>query len=577
MTKNTSLLLLLCVILLAGFEVEALPYDYSATIECLAHPQKPQYDGGIIQNPELNNGLHGWTSFGGAIIEHRELLGNKYVVARSRNQPHDSVSQKIHLRKGKHYVLSAWLQVSGGNVPVTAVVKTTNGFKLAGATVAESNCWSMLKGGLTADTSGAAELYFESKNTSVEIWIDSISLQPFTETEWRSHQHQSIEKARKRKVLVQAIDEKGNPVPNATVSFLQKSLGFPFGSAINNNILNNIAYQNWFTSRFTVATFANEMKWYSTENAQGQENYAVADAMLQFAKQHNIAVRGHNIFWDDPKYQPGWVPSLPPNQLRLAVVKRLQSVVARYKGQLIGWDVVNENMHFSFFESKLGQQFSSQVFRVVHKIDPRVTLFLNEYNTIEDSRDGSVAPSKYIQKLRQIQSYPGNQGLPFGIGVESHFPSGAPNLPYMRASIDTLASTGYPVWITELDVENQPNQAQYFEQVLREAHSHPKVQGIVLWTAWSPNGDCYRICLVDRNFRNLPAGDVLDKLLREWGLKKLSGITDQNGYVEASLFHGDYEVEISHPFNKNHNFTQQLQVNSNDESKKATQFVQFSI
>jgi len=51
--------------------------------------------------------------------------------------------------------------VSEENVPVTAVVKTTKGFKFGGAIFAEPNCWSMLKGGLIADTTGAAELYFE--------------------------------------------------------------------------------------------------------------------------------------------------------------------------------------------------------------------------------------------------------------------------------------------------------------------------------------------------------------------------------------------------------------------------------
>ncbi|KAL2329096.1 hypothetical protein Fmac_022523 [Flemingia macrophylla] len=266
----------------------------------------------------------------------------------------------------------------------------------------------MLKGGLTEDTSGPAELYFESNNTSADIWIDNVSLQPFTDEEWRSHQTQSIEKARKRKVLIRAVDEQGKPLPNATISFVQNRQGFPFGSAMNSYILNNPLSQNWFTSRFTVTTFENEMKWYSTESSQGRESYAVADAMLQFAKQHNIAVRGHNIFWDDPKYQPSWVPSLAPNQLNDAVQKRVTSVVSRYKGQLIAWDVVNENLHFSFFESKLGETFSARMFNEANKIDAQTPLFLNEYNIIEDKRDGTAAPSRYIQKLREIQRLPGN-------------------------------------------------------------------------------------------------------------------------------------------------------------------------
>ncbi|KAK7264164.1 hypothetical protein RJT34_31768 [Clitoria ternatea] len=575
--KNMSLALLLCLFLFPGFEVEALSYDYTATIECLAHPYKPQYNGGIIQNPELNNGLQGWTAFEGATIEHRESLGNKYVVAHSRDQARDSVSQKIFMHKDNHYTLSAWIQVNEGNVPIKAVVKTTKGFKFAGVIFAESKCWSMLKGGFTADTSGPAELVFESNDTSVEIWVDSVSLQPFTEKQWRSHQYQSIEKARKRKVLVKAVDEQGNPLPNASISFDQQRPGFPFGSAMNNYILNNNLYQNWFTSRFTVTTFANEMKWYSTESAQGRENYAVADAMMQFAKQHNIAVRGHNIFWDDPHYQPSWVNSLSPNQLSSAVERRVRSVVSRYKDQLIAWDVVNENLHFSFFESELGQTFSAKIFNQVHSIDGQTTLFLNEFNTIEDSRDGTASPAKYIQKLKEILSYPGNNGLPIGIGLESHFPSSGINLPYMRSSIDYLASSGYPIWITEIDVASQPRQTEYFELVLREAHAHPSVKGIVMWTAWSPQG-CYKICLTDNNFKNLPAGDVVDKLISEWKVEKLSGTTDQNGLLEATLFHGDYEMKINHPLKNNYTFTHHIQVTpTDDESNKTTQFIQLSM
>ncbi|XP_054788151.1 endo-1,4-beta-xylanase 5-like [Prosopis cineraria] len=566
-----KILLLLVFILLAGFEAKVLTYDYTSSIECLEHPQKPQYGGGIIQNPELNNGLEGWSAFGSARIEHRESRGNHYIVSHSRNNPYDSASRKIFLLKNRLYTLSAWIQVNEGNVTVKAVVKTVNGFKHAGATVAKSNCWSMLKGGLTADSSGPAELYFESHNISVEIWVDSISLQPFTRKQWRSHQYQSIEKIRKKRVLLQAVDEQGNSLPNATISIEQKNPSFPFGSAINKYILNNEAYQSWFTSRFKVATFENEMKWYSTERNQGQEDYSIADAMLEFAKQHNIAVRGHNVFWDDAHYQPGWVPSLSPDQLNSAVEKRLSSVVSRFKNQLIAWDVVNENMHFRFLESKLGQNASARIYNEVHKIDGETTLFLNEFNTIEDCRDGSSTPANYIKKIREIQSYCDYSGFNIGIGLESHFST--LNLPYMRAAMDTLAATGLPIWLTELDVTSQPNQAEYLEEILREAYSHPSVEGIVLWTAWRPEG-CYRMCLTDNNFKNLPTGDVVDKLLQEWRDSELiAGNTDTKGFFEASLSHGHYHVKVTHPV-MNNNFAsfQYLKVMPAAESLQTAMF-----
>ncbi|KAI9181703.1 hypothetical protein LWI28_017669 [Acer negundo] len=439
-----------------GFEAHALSYDYSATIECLTNPHKPQYGGGIIVNPELNHGLKGWSTFGNAIIQHRESGGNKFLVAHSRRQPYASISQKLYLRKNMLYTFSAWIQVSEGVAAVSAFFKTRSGFKHAGAIVAEPKCWSMLKGGLTVDTSGPAELYFENKNTSVEIWVDSLSLQPFTQEEWSSHQQQSINKVRKTNVRIQALDKQGNPLQNATISIEQKSPSFPFGCAMNKNILNNPAYQNWFTSRFKVTTFENEMKWYSTEPYPGHEDYSVPDAMINFAKQHNIAVRAHNIFWDDPKYQPGWLNSLSPADLWKAVNKRITSIMSKYKGQVIAWDVVNENLHWNFFESKLGTKFSGVIYSKAHAFDGATTLFMNDYNTIEESGDKQSVPAKYLEKLREIQKYPGIANAKMAIGLEGHF--NTPNLPYIRSSIDTLASAGLPIWLTEVDVQSGPSQ-----------------------------------------------------------------------------------------------------------------------
>ncbi|KAM7253941.1 hypothetical protein ACFE04_031623 [Oxalis oulophora] len=551
---NNMLLLLhlSCSLLFAGFKVNAVPYDYTATFECLAKPYKPQYNGGMIANPEFNEGIKGWSTFGNAKIEHRESSGNKYIVAHSRNQSHDSLSQKVYLRKDRLYTFSAWLQVSYGEAPVTAVFKTASGFIPAGAIVAEANCWSMLKGGLTVNVSGPTQLYFESKNTFVEIWVDNISLQPFTEEEWKSHQDQSIEKARKSKVRVQAIDKKGNPIPNATISFEQNSRGFPLGVAINKNILTNKAYQNWFLSRFKYATFENEMKWASIEYTQWKEDYSVPDAMLRFTSQHGVSVRGHNIIWENPNYQPKWVKSLSSSDLYKEVGKRISSIVRRYQGKVIAWDVVNENIHFKFYESKLGPGFSSDVYKNTHTIDKRTPLFLNEFNTIEDNRDSASLPARYLQRLRDIQKYSGAYNL--GIGLESHFHT--PNLPFMRAGIDYLGSANLPIWLTEVDVNG--NQPTYLDQVLREGHSHPKVRGIIVWAAWSPKG-CYRMCLTDNNFKNLATGNVVDKLLREWKFAPVVK-TDANGFFESSLFHGDYQVKISHPTLVNSSLAQNLKV-----------------
>ncbi|KAF0918122.1 hypothetical protein E2562_022708 [Oryza meyeriana var. granulata] len=429
---------------------------------------------------------------------------------------------------------------------IPRVVKTAGGdFIHSGGVEARSGCWSILKGGLTAAAAGPAELYFES-NATVDIWVDNVSLQPFSREEWSAHHDAAIKKARKKTVRLRARDAAGNPVPGARMHIEHVRNGFPLGSAMSKEILTNPAYQRWFTSRFTVTTFENEMKWYSTEAIPGREDYSVPDAMVRFAKSHGIAVRGHNIFWDDPSTQMGWVKALSGEQLRRATAKRIKSVMSRYAGQVIAWDVVNENLHFDFFEGRFGWEASAAFYRKAHQMDAGALMSMNEFNTLEQPGDLTVVPGKYLRKLWQIKAFPGNgNAARMAIGLEGHF-SAQPNIPYIRAALDTMSQANAPIWLTEIDVAPGPDQARHLEQTLREVYAHPAVHGIILWTAWHPQG-CYVMCLTDNNFKNLPAGDVVDKLIREWKTRSHVGVADADGYYETELFHGDYKVTVTHP------------------------------
>ncbi|KAI3835222.1 hypothetical protein MKW98_020338 [Papaver atlanticum] len=241
--------------------------------------------------------------------------------------------------------------------------------------------------------------------------------------------------------------------------------------------------------------------------------------MLAFAKQNGIPVRGHCIFWDSPDYQPKWVPSLSPEEIKDSAYKRLQSVVSRYSGQFVNWDVNNENLHFQYYEQILGANATDVFFEMANQLDPSTRMFMNEFNTLEWSGDALV---QYVTKIQEIRNlYP---NIPTGIGLES------PNIPCVRAALDTLASAGVPIWLTELDVsvENGTElQASYLEQILREAHSHTAVEGIVLWAARNETG--------------------LDKLIDEWKPQISEGLTDSYGDFKTLLFHGDYDVTINHP------------------------------
>lgn len=85
---------------------------------------------------------------------------------------------------------------------------------------------------------------------------------------------------------------------------------------------------------------------------------------------------------------------------------------------------------------------------------------------------------------------------------------------------------------------------------MKEAFSHPAVEGIISFSGPAIAG-FKDMPLVDMNFKNTAAGNVVDKLLGEWKSENLETTTDGRGFSpEISLFHGDYDVVVSHPATK---------------------------
>lgn len=212
-------------------------------------------------------------------------------------------------------------------------------------------------------------------------------------------------------------------------------------------------FQDWFADRFNAAVFENELKWYATEPEPGKINYTVPDQMLEFIRANEIIARGHNIFWEDPKYTPKWVLNLTDSQLSSAVNSRIQSLMEKYKGEFIHWDVSNEMLHFNFYEERLGPNATLNFFETAHKSDPLATLFMNDFNVVETCGDGNSTVDNYISRLRQLKQ--GGVTMD-GIGLEGHFT--VPNPPLMRAVLDKLASLGLPIWLTEIDISSTVGQ-----------------------------------------------------------------------------------------------------------------------
>ncbi|KAI3774294.1 hypothetical protein L1987_48843 [Smallanthus sonchifolius] len=139
-----------------------------------------------------------------------------------------------------------------------------------------------------------------------------------------------------------------------------------------------------------------------------------------------------------------------------------------------------------------------------------------------------------------------NNNIIGNLPYQSHF--SVPNLPLMRAILDKFATLELPIWLTEVDILDKfdhDQQATYLEEVLREGYSHPSVNGIMLWSALSGKGKCFRMCLADANFNNLPAGDTVDKLLKEWQTGVIKSQTDEHGTFSFYGYLGEYKITAS--------------------------------
>ncbi|XP_057769270.1 endo-1,4-beta-xylanase 5-like [Salvia miltiorrhiza] len=509
-----------------AFSREGPSYDYSASIECKSAPDDPLYNGGIIKNQTLGTRRY----------RHFNVPMNSPAFALS-NLTGDTI-----------YTFSSWVKISGADSAAIKATLTTDNttFACMGTVIARSGCWSFLKGGFSLDSpSNYALIYFQNSDDlqQINISVSSASLQPFTSQQWKANQQNMISTERKRAAILHVSDVNGKRLSGATVVVEQISRDFPFGSAIAKTILGNSPYQDWFVERFNAAVFENELKWGATEPRQGEVNYTIPNQMLEFARRNRITVRGHNIFWEDPKYTPPWVQTLPTPKLKSAVASRIQSLVSNYKNEFVHWDVDNEMLHWDFYERRLGPDAGLDFFRTVQGSDPLARLFMNDYNVLETCDDAKSTVDRYVSRLREL----GAGGVVMdGIGLEGHF--SAPNPALIRAVLDKLALLNLPIWLTEVDISNkfdQEMQAKYLEVALREGFSHPSVDGIMLWTALHPNG-CYQMCLTDNALRNLPAGDVVDALLREWRTATIGGETDDHGAFAFVGFLGEYEVRVSY-------------------------------
>lgn len=253
-------------------------------------------------------------------------------------------------------------------------------------------------------------------------------------------------------------------------------------------------YRKLLGQEFSSVSAENQMKWEFIHPERHRYNFAQADAIVDFARRNHQVVRGHTLLWHSQN--PAWLEQgdYSPKELRAILREHVTKVVGRYAGKIQQWDVANEifddqgnlRTQDNIWIRELGPGIVADVFRWVHKIDPKAKLFFNDYN-VESVNAKSDAYYALVKRLLA-------ERVPVhGFSVQGHlstrygFPDG------LESNLRRFAALGLETAVTELDVRmdlpesgiptkaQEQQQADYYRRVLQACLA---VEGCDSFTIW---------------------------------------------------------------------------------------------
>ncbi|MCX5321138.1 endo-1,4-beta-xylanase [Streptomyces sp. NBC_00120] len=308
-----------------------------------------------------------------------------------------------------------------------------------------------------------------------------------------------------------------------TLDSLARQTGRYFGSAVDNPELDDTAYADLLGSEFGATTPGNGMKWYATEPRRGVFDFTAGDEIVDYAVANGLKVRGHTLLWHSQL--PSWLTdgTWTADELRSILKNHITTEVKHYKGKVFAWDVANEIMNEdgtyreNIFYKTLGPGYIADALRWAHAADPKVKLYLNDYNV-----EGIGAKSDaYYTLIKQLKA----DGVPVdGFGMQAHLALQY-GFPYqMQQNIQRFADLGLDVALTELDIRmilpaddaKLTQQADWYGRATSACLAVRRCVGITVWGysdrhSWIPSVFPSEGAALpwDENLQHKPAYDAI--------------------------------------------------------------------
>lgn len=239
---------------------------------------------------------------------------------------------------------------------------------------------------------------------------------------------------------------------------------FLIGAAVNVNQVNGTdsCGAALVKKHFNSIVAENCMKSEVIHPEQNRYFWDDADRLVEFGEANDINVTGHCLIWHS-QLAPWFVYDSEGNYVCADTLKQrmkdhISALMGRYKGRIIGWDVVNEailddgSYRQSPFYEILGEEYIPLAFQYAHEADPDAQLYYNDYAMNRPEKRETVV--KLVNDLK-------NRGLRIdAIGMQGHMGMDYPQIEEFEQSIKDFAATGCKVMITEWDMSALPTVTQ---------------------------------------------------------------------------------------------------------------------
>ncbi|MDP3174704.1 MAG: endo-1,4-beta-xylanase [Phenylobacterium sp.] len=233
---------------------------------------------------------------------------------------------------------------------------------------------------------------------------------------------------------------------------LKDSATFPVGTCVQVSHLDQPLWVQLARAQCSQLTPEWEMKMEYILQPDGTYRFDRPDRIAAFAKANGQRLYCTTLVWYAQK--PDAFVKLDESRVNFASAfdNYITTVVGRYRGQAVGWDVVNEAVaedgegwRQSLWADKLGDfDHMRRAFDLAKAADPHAVLFINDYNL-------ESLPKKFDTFQRLVERLL-KAGAPVGgLGCQSHLAADLPG-GAMTRTLQALARFGLPIHVSELDV-----------------------------------------------------------------------------------------------------------------------------